>query len=71
MVSQYLGDGIMPDIERLTRQCHIDLADLLGGEHEKREVEAFYRGVDAARKEVVWIVLIVAGVTVFIQWFAG
>jgi hypothetical protein len=62
---------MMPDLERLTRQCHIDLADLLGGGHEKREVEAFYRGVDAARKEVAWVALIVAGVTVFIKWFVG
>jgi hypothetical protein len=66
-----IGSENMPDIERLVRQCHIDLADMLGGEHEKREVESYYRGVDAARKEVACIVLIVAGVTVFIKWFVG
>ena len=46
----------MPDLEPLTRRLHIDLADLLGGEQEKKEVEAYYRGVDSARKEIAWVV---------------
>jgi hypothetical protein len=61
----------MPDLERLTRQCHIALVDLLEGEQEKRCVEAYYRGVDSARKEIAWIFLGIAVLAVIIAWLVG
>ena len=57
----------MPDFERLTRSLHIHLAGLRG-ESDKREVEAYYRGQDAARKEIAWVVLAVALLGVIIAW---
>ena len=71
VVSLPNGDMIMPDLEPLTRQLHIDMADMYGGENEKREVEAYYRGVDAARKEVAWVAFGIALLVVFIAWLAG
>lgn len=61
----------MPDMERLTRKFHIAHADKIGGENERRVVEAYYHGVDRARKEIAWIVLGAAALAVISAWIFG
>jgi DUF1365 family protein len=47
----------MPDMERLTRELSIDLAKT---EQQKEILKAEFRGEDRARRQVAWLVLLIA-----------
>ena len=47
----------MPDFERIIRSLEVYLATTA---EEKREIQAFHRGQDHARWEVVWVAAIIA-----------
>jgi len=55
----------MPDFEPIFRELEIDMAP---NEEKKRELRAFHRGIDYARKEilVIFTVLVVIGCLIFI-----
>ena len=57
----------MPDMERLTRDLELHLAN----EKDKRIIEAYHAGLDRARKEVAVIVASAALVFVVIRAFVA
>jgi len=53
----------MPDFDMILRDLHERLAP---NEQARREIRAYYHGMDAARKEIAILVAVIAGVALLI-----
>ena len=57
----------MPDLEPFFRNLRLHLAP---DEQARKEIRAYHRGLDAARKEIAIFLAVVAGVAMLIAWVA-